>query len=48
MYRFIKSMYDNQRMSAKQVWNCADKGTITEKEALSICGPRPKSSGVAK
>ena len=44
MYRFIKSMYDRGVMTAAQVWSMADSGKITEIEAITICGPRPKEA----
>lgn len=42
MYKFVKSMYNSGRMTAEQVWRCADKGQITKAQATSICGPRSK------
>lgn len=41
MYLFILSMYRQRTMTAAQVWAQADKGTITETQALQICGPWP-------
>ena len=41
MYKFIKSMYDQHKISAEKVWQYADEGKITEEQAESICGPRP-------
>ena len=43
MYLFIMSMYRQHVLTAAQVWAQADKGTITETQALQICGPRPES-----
>lgn len=41
MYLFILSMYRQHALSAAQVWAQTDNGTITEAQALQICGPRP-------
>ncbi len=42
MYNFIRLRYLQHKISAEKVWEYADKGVITETEAESICGPRPK------
>lgn len=41
-YQLIKTMYRIRRITAAQVWEYADAGEITEAQAVSICGPRPK------
>ena len=41
MFLFIMSMYRQHALTAAQVWAQADKGTITETQALQIRGPRP-------
>ena len=43
MYLFVLSMYRQHALTAAQVWAQADKGTITETQALRICGTRPES-----
>ncbi len=40
-YTFFSNMYRIQRITAAQVWTYADKGEITNDEAVQICGPRP-------
>ncbi len=42
MYAIIKAKYRRHEITAAQVWEYADDGKITEAQALSICGPRPK------
>ena len=42
MYAIIKDKYKRHEITAAQVWEYADAGKITEKQAMSICGPRPK------
>lgn len=42
LYMIIKNKYKNHEITAKQVWDYADEGKITEAQAMSICGPRPK------
>lgn len=42
MYNFIKIQYERHKISASKVWEYADKGVITEEEAISICGLRPE------
>ena len=42
MYTIIKAKYRRHEITAAQVWEYADAGKITEAQALSICGPRPK------
>lgn len=44
-YAFIKNMYRMRRITARDVWTYADAGDITEKEAIAICGPRPRQEG---
>lgn len=44
-YQLIKAMYRLHKITAAQVWECADAGDITESKAVSICGPRPKGNG---
>ena len=41
MYKFIKIQNELGNLTAAQVWEKADAGTITEAQAMSICGPRP-------
>lgn len=40
-YNLIRVMYLTRKITAKEVWSYADDGTITEDEAVRICGPRP-------
>lgn len=40
-YSLIRTMYLTGRIKSKEVWDYADDGTITEDEAVRICGPRP-------
>lgn len=40
-YSLVRVMYLNRKITAKEVWEYADGGTITEDEAVRICGPRP-------
>lgn len=40
-YSLIRAMYLTRKITTKEVWSCADDGTITEDEAVRICGPRP-------
>ncbi len=40
-YNLVRVMYLTKRIVAKEVWEYADDGTITEDEAVRICGPRP-------
>lgn len=44
-YQLIKTMYRLHRITAAEVWAYADAGDITEAQAVSICGPRPKGDG---
>lgn len=41
MFKFIKIQYELGKLTAAQVWEKGDAGTITEAQAMSICGPRP-------
>ena len=41
-YQLIKTMYRMHRITAAQVWEYVDSGDITEAQAISSCGPRPK------
>ena len=41
-HQLIKTMYRMHRITAAQVWEYVDGGDITEAQAISICGPRPK------
>lgn len=41
-YNLIRIMYRTHRLTAKEVWAYADDKTITEEEAVKICGPRPE------
>ena len=43
MYQIIKGKYRRHEISAADVWAYADQGKITEAQAVSICGPRPKA-----
>lgn len=43
-YQLIKTMYRLHRITAADVWACVDDGDITEAQAISICGPRPKET----
>lgn len=40
-YFFVRNMYRMKRITAAQVWACADSREITDDEAVKICGPRP-------
>jgi hypothetical protein len=41
MFNLVKTLYCvRHAITSKQVWAYADAGTITEVQALSICGPR--------
>lgn len=42
MYTIIRNKYRRHEITAAQVWGYADAGKITEAQAMSICGPRPK------
>lgn len=42
-YTIIKNKYKRHEITAAQVWEYADAGKITEAQAMSICGPRPKN-----
>ena len=42
LYAIIKNKYKRHEITAAQVWEYADAGKITEAQAMSICGPRPK------
>lgn len=42
-YQLIKNLYRMHKITATQVWEYADAGEITEAQAISICGPRPKA-----
>ena len=42
MYTIIRNKYRRHEITAALVWEYADAGKITEAQALSICGPRPK------
>ncbi len=37
----IRTRYRLHKITASDVWAYADAGTITEAEAVLICGPRP-------
>lgn len=41
-YQLIRNMYRLRRITAVDVWNYVYDGEITEAQAISICGPRPK------
>lgn len=41
MFKFVKLRYQLKKITAAQVWEYADNGTITAEEATKICGPRP-------
>lgn len=41
MFNLIKTKYRLRRITAIEVWAYVDSGTITESQAISICGPRP-------
>ena len=43
MYNLIRARYLAHIITAAQVWEYADNGTITEAQAIRICGPRPKA-----
>lgn len=47
MYAIIKGKYRRREITAAQVWEYADEEKITEAQAVSICGPRPKGSNDA-
>lgn len=42
MYNLIKMQYKLRKITAAQVWEYADAGTITEAQATTICGARPE------
>lgn len=42
MYTFLKIQYRLKRITAIDVWNHVDNGYITEQQAITICGVRPK------
>lgn len=42
MYTFLKIQYRLKRITAIDIWRHVDAGDITEQEAISICGVRPK------
>ena len=42
-YNLIRTKYRLRRITAAEVWAYADEGTITEDEAVRICGARPKN-----
>ena len=44
MFTFVKLRYRMHKMTAAEVWACADRQTITEAQAAEICGPRPEGS----
>lgn len=46
-YQLIKNLYRMHRITAAEVWACADAGEITEAQAISICGARPKGESDA-
>lgn len=46
-YQLIKTMYRMHRITAADVWGYADAGEITEAQAISICGARPKGESDA-
>lgn len=41
MYQIIKTLYQTGKLTAKQVWDYADSGKITVRQAAEICGARP-------
>ena len=41
-YYVIRGQYKRGEITAARVWEYADEGKITAKQALLICGPRPK------
>ncbi len=41
-YTLIRMKYRRGELTAAEVWAYADRGTITEEQAIKICGPRPK------
>ena len=43
LYAIIKNKYKRHEITAAQVWEYADAGKITEAQAMSICGPRPRN-----
>lgn len=42
LYMIIKTRYKLHKITALDVWQYADEGVITDNEAVTICGPRPK------
>jgi hypothetical protein len=40
----IKILYNRKKLTSKQVWQYVDNGTITEIEAIRICGARPEDN----
>lgn len=40
-YQLIKTQYRLHKITAARVWEYVDDGTITEAQAITICGPRP-------
>ncbi len=43
MYNIIKTLYKLKRITAADVWAQVDAGKITEAQAITICGARPKN-----
>lgn len=41
-YQLIRNLYRLHRITAAEVWAYADAEEITEAQAVSICGARPK------
>lgn len=42
-YKTIKLQYQLHMITAKKVWDYADKNIISREEAAKICGARPKN-----
>lgn len=45
MYAIIRTKYLMHKITAARVWEYADEGIITDAQAASICGPRPRKEG---
>lgn len=42
VYKLIKLKYQRHEITVADVWAYADKGVITEAQAIMICGPRER------
>lgn len=44
MYEVIKILFAQKKLTAAEVWERANAGTITAEQAASICGAKPKEN----